>query len=443
MSSQITEEWKEEAIKKGMEAPRRGRWIVIAALALVAAAALLFAYARRGKQEETPTPAAAETAGTVTFLMEQQWRIRMKLALVEEQAVARQVTSTGRVIPAANHHAVVAPPVGGVILRGNLPRVGQSIKESQLITTLQQTPTSAEQAQAQAQKMQLAIEAARLESERRIAAGDADVACVRLEQAQREAGRARRLHEQKAYSQRQVETADAELRTAQAAFDAAQARVKALDAARAVAPDNADGVSANAVYQVRAPITGVVTKVIKSIGERVAPGEAILEVTNFETVWVEAPIFERDLALVRANGKANFTTAAYPGQEFQGSLVDLGEVIEEEKRAAHVIFAVPNQGKALRVGMQANVRLDAGESVKAMMIPREAVLDDEGKKIVYVLLSGEEFQRREVRLGDEHGGRVAVLEGLNPGERVVTQGALQLKLQELNPAGAPAHTHET
>jgi membrane fusion protein, heavy metal efflux system len=93
--------------------------------------------------------------------------------------------------------------------------------------------------------------------------------------------------------------------------------------------------------------------------------------------------------------------------------------------------------------MQADVRLDASESVKEMMIPREAVLDDEGKKIVYVLLSGEEFQRREVKLGAEYGGKVAVLEGLKPGERVVTQGALQLKLQELNPAGAPAHTHET
>ena len=55
--------------------------------------------------------------------------------------------------------------------------------------------------------------------------------------------------------------------------------------------------------------------------------------------------------------------------------------------------------------MQADVRLDASESVKAMMIPREAALDDEGKKTVYVLLSGEEFQRREVKLGDEHGGR--------------------------------------
>ena len=60
-----------------------------------------------------------------------------------------------------------------------------------------------------------------------------------------------------------------------------------------------------------------------------------------------------------------------------------------------------------------------------------------------MLLSGEEFQRREVKLGDEYGEKVAVLAGLKPGERVVTQGALQLKLQELHPAEAGAHTHET
>ncbi len=74
--------------------------------------------------------------------------------------------------------------------------------------------------------------------------------------------------------------------------------------------------------------------------------------------------------------------------------------------------------------------------------PREAVLDNEGKKIVYVLLSGEEFERRDVVLGDEYGGKVAILSGIKPGERVVTQGAYQLKLQELRPANAGAHTHE-
>jgi multidrug efflux pump subunit AcrA (membrane-fusion protein) len=78
-----------------------------------------------------------------------------------------------------------------------------------------------------------------------------------------------------------------------------------------------------------------------------------------------------------------------------------------------------------------------------MVVPKEAILDHEGKKIVYVLLSGEEFQRREVTLGDEYGGKVAILSGLEAGERVVTQGAYQLKLQELRPADAGAHSHET
>ena len=72
-------------------------------------------------------------------------------------------------------------------------------------------------------------------------------------------------------------------------------------------------------------------------------------------------------------------------------------MIDEQKRTAHVIFSVPNAGRALRIGMQADVRIEAGQSVTAMMIPREAVVEDEGKKIVYVLLSGEEFQRREVK----------------------------------------------
>jgi multidrug efflux pump subunit AcrA (membrane-fusion protein) len=86
--------------------------------------------------------------------------------------------------------------------------------------------------------------------------------------------------------------------------------------------------------------------------------------------------------------------------------------------------------------------MDAEESVSAVLIPKEAVLDNEGSKIIYVLLSGETFQRRQVELGDEYGENVAVLSGVMPGQRVVTQGAYQLKLQELRPVDAGAHTHE-
>jgi RND family efflux transporter MFP subunit len=216
-----------------------------------------------------------------------------------------------------------------------------------------------------------------------------------------------------------------------------------LNEAKPLALGRTDISATNTNYEVRAPISGYVTKLNKSLGEQVTPGEEIVEVTNLETVWVEAPIPERDLARLRSGIEARFTTVTFPDREFRGKMVDISPIIDEHTRAAKIIFQLPNNGQQLRIGMQANVRLDTAEHFTAMIVPKEAVLDHEGKKIVYVLLSGEEFQRREVEVGDEFGGKIAVLRGLKEGERVVTQGAYQLKLQELRPADAGAHTHET
>jgi membrane fusion protein, heavy metal efflux system len=424
---------------------RRNLVIIVSAVAIIAVVVILFAFfrLRPTKQAATEAPAAATSTGTVKFRMEQQWLIRMKLALVEEQTVARQITATGRVIPAANSQAIVAPPVGGILSGRNLPRVGQHVARGQLIAVVQQTATSAEQAQVRAAAASLSLENARLEADRRTASGELEAARVRLDLATKESARAQRLYERKAFSERQLQAAEADLKAAKAVYDAAARRVEALSSSPAIANASRGVGSANASYTVSAPLSGYVTKVNKSIGEQVQPGEAILEISNLDTVWVEAPIFERDLSRLGGNVSATFTTPAYPDQEFKGVVLDIGAVVDEQTRASKVIFQLPNGGRALRLGMQANVRLDAGEQVTAMLIPKEAVLEHEGRKIVYVLLSGEEFERREVVAGDEMGGKIAVLSGLNKGERVVTQGAYQLKLQELQPADAGAHTHET
>ena len=425
---------------------RRNQVVIVASVATVALLVVLLAFLwlrRPTKQVAAEAPAPAATTGTVKFLMEQQWLIRMKLALVEEQTVARQITATGRVIPSANSQALVAPPVGGILSGRNLPRVGQRVAQGQTIAVVQQTATSAEQAQVRAAAASLNLENARLEADRRTASGEVEAARVRLDLATKEAARAQRLYERKAFSERQMQAAEADLKAAKVGYDAAVKRLEALTSSAAVAIARSGVGSANASHTVRAPLSGYVTKVNKSIGEQVQPGEAIVEISNLDTVWVEAPIFERDLSRLAGNVSATFTTPAYPNQEFKGVVLDIGAVIDEQTRAAKVIFQLPNGGRALRLGMQANVRLDAGEQVTAMMIPKEAVLEHEGKKIVYVLKSGEEFERREVTIGDELGDKVAVLSGLNKGERVVTQGAYQLKLQELKPAEAGPHTHET
>lgn len=424
---------------------RRKQLVIVAVVAVVAIAVILisFLWLRPVRQVTTEPPATAANSGTVKFLMEQQWLIRMKLALAEEETVARQITATGRVVPAANSQALVAPPVSGILSGRNLPRVGQSVAQGQVIAVIQQIATSAEQAQVRAAAASAGLENARLDADRRTAAGEVESARIRLDLAQKEASRAQRLYDRKAFSERQLQAAQADLNAAKATYDAAGKRLAALTSSPAVAAARVNVGSANASYTVRAPLSGLVTKVNKSIGEQVAAGEAIVEISNLNTVWVEAPIFERDLNRLAENVSATFTTAAYPNQEFKGTVLDVGATVDEQTRAAKVIFQLANYGRALRLGMQANVRLDAGEQVTAMMIPREAVLEHEGKKIVYVLLSGEEFERREVIIGDELGDKVAVLSGLNRGERVVTQGAYQLKLQELQPADAGAHSHET
>lgn len=445
MSTPDHDQTRQQIFSSGTGSSSRRKQAVIVAVVAVFAivvVAIAFLWLRPTKEVKTEAPAAAST-GTVTFLMEQQWLIRMKLALAEEQTIARQITATGRVVPAANSHAVVAPPVGGILSGRSLPRVGQRVGQGQTIAVIQQVATSSEQAQVRAAAATLSLENARLEADKRTASGEVEAARVRLDLATKEAARAQRLYERKAFSERQLQAAQADLKAAQAAYDAAVKRLDALTDSPAVATARAGVGSANANYTVRAPLSGYVTKVNKSIGEQVGPGEAIVEISNLDTVWVEAPIFERDLSRLAGNVTATFTTPAYPDQEFKGVVLDIGAVIDEQTRATKVIFQLPNGGRALRLGMQANVRLDAGEQVTAMMIPKEAILEHEGKKIVYVLLSGEEFERREVTIGDELGNKVAVLSGLNKGERVVTQGAYQLKLQELQPAEAGAHTHET
>ena len=401
------------------------RWaaIVLALVALVIVAILVKRKPVQKTAEAAPPP--ANTNGLVPFRMEQQWLIRLKLALAEQTEMAPQIRAVGRIVPVPSKRAIVAPPVGGIIQSGTMPRVGQHVMGGQSIATLMQTPTAAEAAQ-------LRIEGIRIDAERRRLAQAEIEARARSEEATHDAGRARRLYQKKAYSQKALEVDELDEKARESQLASIQEQLKALQAP----------VPSTSSYEVLAPIAGTIVKVNKSAGEQVAPGEAIVEIVELDTVWVEAPIFEKDLGQVSRESDAVFTTTAFPGKEFRGRLININTVIDEQTRAATAIFEAKNTSGELRAGMQANVRLDAGAKTSVFLVPKEAVLDNEGQKIVYVLRSGEEFERRNVVVGDEYGSKVALVSGVKPGERVVTQGAYQLKLQELKPANAGAHTHE-
>jgi cobalt-zinc-cadmium efflux system membrane fusion protein len=420
---------------------KRRRASIVAGLAIVGLAGVLGV---RMLRPAPPPPPAAEPArsetGTVKFLMEQQWAIRMKLAKGTPAAMARQLTATGRVVPAPGRHVVIAPPVTGVLTGNAFPRVGQAVTRGQPLGMVRQTLTAAESAQIAAGREQAEVETIRLEAERRRLAEAVRESEVRRNHAKMEFERAQRLYEAKAYALRQVQAADAEYRAAESTLASAIAQRDAVATTRVVASSNP---AAGIAHMLQAPIDGTVVRVLKGIGEHVAAGEAVIEVLDPSMVWIEVPVFERDLARIGKQTRAVFTTPAAPGREYTGRLIDAGGVVNRETRAVTMVFEVSNPDRTLRVGLQANVRLDAEERADVLMIPREAVLESEGKRFVYVLISGEEFQRRDVTVGDEYGDQVAIVAGLKPGERVVTQGAYQLRQHELRPANPGAHTHET
>jgi multidrug efflux pump subunit AcrA (membrane-fusion protein) len=95
----------------------------------------------------------------------------------------------------------------------------------------------------------------------------------------------------------------------------------------------------------------------------------------------------------------------------------------------------------LRIGSRARVAMSTGVSRTGVLVPVAAVLDDDGRSLLYVQVEGELFEARRVTLGGRTGDRVLVLEGVRAGERVVTAEAFQVRLASLSTA-VPTHGHE-
>lgn len=422
------------------------------------------------------TPEAEEPAGTVAFLMEQQWLIDMKLAVVQRKELAQPISSSGRIVPQANSHALVSTPIAGTITGQILPRIGQQITQGQAVAVVAETATAMEiaqlrvaeaqvesaqiqteaqlrgqNAQLRTQNAQAKIENARLEAEKKTLSGELRLSQARLKQAEKEAERARQVYAVQGISEKELQTVELLAREARTEVQSLQARQLALAKASPLPTSlllsekvpSLGTVRSNGAITVSAPFSGLVTSVHKSLGEQVAAGEAILEIANLRTVWLECSVFEKDLGSLSQGMEATFSVLSYPKKQFRGTLINLGSVIDEKTRATSVIFEVPNVDGELKLGMQADVRLTSITSIEATVIPKEAVLDREGKKVVYVLVTGEEFRRRDVTVTEDFGQFVGVTAGLSPGDRVVTQGAYQIFLQETNPADPGVHSHET
>ncbi|HEX6734332.1 MAG TPA: efflux RND transporter periplasmic adaptor subunit [Azonexus sp.] len=194
----------------------------------------------------------------------------------------------------------------------------------------------------------------------------------------------------------------------------------------------------------RAPVAGIVTEKKALQGMRFMPGETLYQIADTSSVWVQADVFEQDVAAVGVGQKARIRINAYPGQVFEGRIAYVYPTLKEDTRTVPVRIELPNPQGKLKPAMYAEVEIPVAGAAPVVTVPVSAVIDSGSRQVVIVQLGEGRFAPRPVKLGQRGSEYVQVLDGIREGEVVVSaanflidaESNLKAALTGLQPAPA-------
>ena len=169
------------------------------------------------------------------------------------------------------------------------------------------------------------------------------------------------------------------------------------------------------------PVAGTVIDKIAIEGMHFQPGDALFRIVDTSNMWVMAEVYEQDLAFVKVGDTARVTVNAWPGEPSDGKVTFIYPIVGKDSRTARLRIEVPNPDGRLRAEMAATVEIAAPLEGHRIVVPELAVIDSGRRQAVLVERGEGHFEPRPVRLGVRVPGYVEVLDGLQAGERVVTQ----------------------
>lgn len=320
----------------------------------------------------------------------------LKFVKIEElvpRDAAPTISLTGRITFDEDRTQRVATPIDGRAT-AILAKLGDRVKPGQSLIELSSPQVGQLQADAQKTQQDLML-------------------------AQKTADRVHRLKVDGAVSEKEVGQAEADLQKAKSDVGRTAAQLRSIGIS---ASDPAVAVS------IRAAVAGTVVERNVLVGQEVRADATtpLMTVTNLDTVWVNADVYEQDLGLVSSGAVVDVRVPAYPGDTFAGTVAHLGDVVDPTSRTVKLRCVVPNPGGKLKPEMFAKIALAETSGKKVLVMPARAVLNEAGKLRV-IIVEGNLFRAVTVEVGPEVEGRVRVLGGLKAGDKIVTDGALFLK----------------
>ncbi|MCW5554430.1 MAG: efflux RND transporter periplasmic adaptor subunit [Verrucomicrobiae bacterium] len=364
----------------------------------------------------------------LSFLKEQQWKILTRAEPVTKRRLVERIVLPATTMAKPGFSASVVAPVAGQLLTapgGELPLPGQRVEAGQLLALLR--PSFSEAA------------AKFADSE-----GEFARAKAAFEKAELNYERTKKLADQQAKSERELQEAELELQTARASFEAAAAlrsTYRQLSGANTNAPPKqADAFGS---LELRAPVTGIVNQIGAGLGEPVPADRVVFQILNPEVIWIEARVPEASLGRIPNDADASFAVGGSELVSIEasgGRRVFTGLQVDPVTRTIPLVYEARNGTNELRIGQAVSLHVETSRAEDAIAIPDSAIVEEAGNFVAFVQVSGETFEKREITLGIRDGHWVQVLDGLHEGERVVTRGAMAIRLASVSGV-IPAHGH--
>jgi len=355
-----------------------------------------------------PSGAHAETENLVRLAPEALRSLPLKTAPVERRPLTEDIHVTAVIKPNEDLLAHVSPRIPSRVVQVR-KLLGDTVTEGEVLAVLD----SVELGKAKADYLKFQA-----------------LTRVQEKNYQRE----RRLFEQKISSQKEVLDAEAAYLSAKAEFEAAHAILHlyglSSEDTHRLAWQGREPISQ---FPLISPFSGVVAEKGLTIGEMVSPDHHVYTIADLSTLWIQLEVYEKDLAKVHTGQDVVVTTESYPAETFHGTVTYIGSLLNETTRTVPARVEIPNPQGRLKPGMFATALIASrGQSTATgLTVPTGAVQRVGGRAVVFVPSGDGAFTKREVVLGEQGDGWGEVREGVEEGERVVTDGSFTLKSELL------------
>ena len=348
--------------------------------------------------------------------------------------------------------ATITPKISAPVARFLVQR-GDHVHEGQLLATLEDRDLVA--AAQESKQLYEQAQAAYMNTAGATMPDDLTKARTDLASYQEAFDAARRLYEnrvslfrQGALAQKLVDDANVAMVAAQSQLETARQHLKSLetvgrvqqlkgaDAQVAAAKAHYESAQAQLSYaEVRSPISGAISDRPVNVGEMAASGSALFSIVDLSHIVARANIPVHEASLISVGRPATISNG--PNQ-LTGKVTVVSPAVDPNTTTVQVWVEAPNPGERLKLGSTVQISIDAGEVPNATVVPASALLSsDEGGEKVMVAGPDGLAHNHPVKIGIRSGDDLQILSGVNPGEQVITQGALGLddkaKIQVIKP----------